>query len=1037
MTFFHHLTSFLISLWINKQRIASTIFMLTLAYSLALSSHPISTWASSAKAASSRSKVDVARMSEEMSLPATRRGAPYLNLSDGCELLTSYSGSQELVATLKSKRAEGRSLVAADFDEDGMPDLVSGYAAASGGMVTLLRGNVDAIYPNAPEAQQRRAEGSFTAAPFLAPAFVFHVPEAVDFIGAGDFNSDGHRDVVTAACGSRHLYYLSGDGNGGMHPTKRVDLPGGVIAMVVGEGHGLNDIVVNVASSDGAKTLIFEGPQGAFRVKPETFDLPPEAPALAAGLLGDASGSNALVKLSSASSEIQPEIVAVLPMRLNGDAETDYVIIRKGRNNPTIVLSQAVATYTVTNTNDSGPGSLRQAITDANASAGADAISFNLPGSGVQTIQLLSPLPVVTDTVTIDATTQPSFAGSPVIELSGALLPPPSFLSGLEIIAGNCLVRGLVINGFVDAEGIKLDTAFAAGNRIEGCYVGTNAGGTAATANANGIVIAEDGFTPNSGASGNIIGGTTANARNLVSGNQNYGILIQDPTSSSNIVLGNFIGTNLDGKIAVANGFAGVGISSPNNLIGGSVAGARNLISGNIDYGILIGSPLATGNQVQGNYIGPAVNGTQEIALNDEKPDVGGVVIADGAQGNLIGGTTPGDGNVISGNGGDGIRLEGEGTSDNQVQGNFIGTDASGALALGNHENGVIITQAQGNLIGGASPAARNLISANHQHGVAIGIRILNRAGRELTGEMGATIQGNFIGTDLTGTLPLGNGMNGVFVDADSVINHVEGNLIAFNGNNGVCLPDNRNPAVRIDILGNAIFSNAQLGIDLGPPGPTPNPGNRLTGANNLQNFPELTSAVVASQSAFRAGEVDITTTMKVGGRLDASPNTTYKLQFFLNEACQAGQGHQSTGRIPLLLDTKEVTTAPNGIAEYTFDLPLPGTTFNSGFINATATDLGGNTSEQSLCRQIGGTLPGPGPMITNVEKSGKSLVITGSGFAAGAKVMVNSETKKTRVDMPTSIFSKKAAKGITYPARIKVRNPDNTESNEYLFNLP
>jgi DNA-binding CsgD family transcriptional regulator len=124
----------------------------------------------------------------------------------------------------------------------------------------------------------------------LAPAFVFDVREAADFIGAGDFDGDGHWDVVTAARGSNKLYLMTGDGNGGLREAKRIDLEGGVTAMAVGEINrrdGLDDVVVGVSGEQGAKVLVFEGPDGALRANPETFDLRSDATALALGQLDE------------------------------------------------------------------------------------------------------------------------------------------------------------------------------------------------------------------------------------------------------------------------------------------------------------------------------------------------------------------------------------------------------------------------------------------------------------------------------------------------------------------------------------------------------------------------------------------------------------------------------------------------------------------------------------------------------------------------------------------------------------------------------
>lgn len=168
------------------------------------------------------------------------------------------------------------------------------------------------------------------------------------------------------------------------------------------------------------------------------------------------------------------------------------------------------ATFTVTNTNDSGPGSLRQAIIDSNAAVGSDTINFDIPGSGVRTIAPLSGFPAITDSVTIDGTSQAGFAGSPIIELNGN----GSGAICLLIQANNSRIKGLVINRF--AQAIRIDGG--ANNVVEGNYLGTSADGLSALPNGG------DALSLEGGAQNNLIGGTTASARNVISGNGFSGI---------------------------------------------------------------------------------------------------------------------------------------------------------------------------------------------------------------------------------------------------------------------------------------------------------------------------------------------------------------------------------------------------------------------------------------------------------------------------------------------------------------------------------
>src|SRR5882672_5355262 len=240
----------------------------------------------------------LARLNETVSVHAAGRGNPTINLSDGREVLTSYVGPPELRVALEQNLASPLSLASADFDEDGVPDLVGGYSYNGQGVVSLLRGNVDSIYPNAPEAKQRKADGTFTDAPFLSPAGVFAAPIAADFIGAGDFDGDSHWDVVVGSRTASALYLLSGDGHGGFQPAKEIQLPGNLTAMTTGEinrADGLTDVVVGVAGPSGSSVMVFEGPEGALRSQPEVFSTQSKVTSLALGEMDDDLASDLVV----------------------------------------------------------------------------------------------------------------------------------------------------------------------------------------------------------------------------------------------------------------------------------------------------------------------------------------------------------------------------------------------------------------------------------------------------------------------------------------------------------------------------------------------------------------------------------------------------------------------------------------------------------------------------------------------------------------------------------------------------------------------
>lgn len=361
---------------------------------------------------------------------------------------------------------------------------------------------------------------------------------------------------------------------------------------------------------------------------------------------------------------------------------------------PTEVMESyayALATFNVTNTNDSGAGSLRQAIIDANALAGADTINFAIPGAGVQTISPLSELPQITSPVTIDGTSQTGFAGTPLIELNGT---SAGAASGIRVQSGSSILQGLIVNRFSNT-GISLESS---SNTVRGNYLGTNNTGTAAQGNALfGVAI-------QSGGSNNIIGGVNTSDRNIISGNGGDGVIAVGGTGG-NSILGNYIGINAAGTAALPNS-SGVTINGiPNNIISG------NTISGNTISGVVILSAGATTNTVRGNFIGTNPTGTTAIANASF-----GVAIQGGATGNTIGGTTASDRNIISGNG-NGVGLFG--TTGNSLLGNFIGVAANGTASLANI-TGVLINVADNNTIGGTASGQANTIAFNQ--GAAVNI---------------------------------------------------------------------------------------------------------------------------------------------------------------------------------------------------------------------------------------------------------------------------------------------------------------------------
>jgi len=948
-------------------------------------------------------------------------------------------------------------LATGDFDEDGVADLLIGAGGGDAGLLRLRRGDQAAIYPHhlAPQPLSEK-----TGEPFFPDTRDVPLPVAPDFIGAGDFDADGHLDVVVANRSGERLHWLSGDGRGGFAEAQTAALPGQVTALLTGEvnrADGLADVIVGVNGAGGPQLLVFEGADGALRRAPEIFELPAAASGFALGHFDDdgmidlavAAGERLLIVhgrdrrlsldrdqraavppaqidervfpapiiavttgdftgdprvdlalltadgaaqvlenkqvasagasrahakpieqwtskeiyrlLNAQSPQFRPflfaarlsssphdqlilagdssrrlliinsendangrlalkhskisesvgaldltgEPLAVLPLRLNSDALSDLAILQTGGLALTFERTASQTTFTVTNTNDSGAGSLRQAILDANANAGADTIAFNISGGNL-TITPATSLPLITGAVTIDGTTQPGFAGKPLVALSGS-----EGGSGLFLEGGASVVRGLIIN-FSAAPRIRMETR--GNNIIEGNFIGTDASGAGVTASfSNGIEVVSV---------NNRIGGTAAPARNVISGN-GAAIRIGSSLTSGNLVQGNYIGVDVTGAVALGNRGTGVIISgSANNVIGGTEAGAGNVISANTARGVTIDGEMS-GARVQGNLIG--LNAAGNAALPNDRSGVEVFSMPD----TTIGGTTPAARNVISGHLQYGVTVNASSRTGIQIQGNYIGTDATGTVALGNVEAGIAFGGAMGGVIGGVTSGARNVIAGS-------GAGASSGPGIVLFGVFldGAQIQGNFIGTDASGNAPLGNASSGVSADTrDVMIGGTEpgaGNVIAFNRGKGVEVKLGNNIAIR----GNSIHSNGLLGIDLGGfnlDGVTINdPGDADTGPNFLQNYPLLTAA--SSSGA--------TTTVR--GVFNSAANTAFTLDFYSNsERDPSGLSEGQT-----YLGAGSVTTDASGNAS--FNITLPVATPAGRYVTATATNPMNNTSEFS-----------------------------------------------------------------------------------------
>ena len=369
------------------------------------------------------------------------------------------------------------------------------------------------------------------------------------------------------------------------------------------------------------------------------------------------------------------------------------------------------------------------------------------------------------------------------------------------------------------------------GNQVLGNYIGTNAAGTAAIPNGFGVEI--------NNSTGNVIG-SVGSGRNIISGNGEDGISMNNvPPPGNNQIAGNYIGVLPDGTTPLGNGGDGIFMGNPGVVQ--NIIGPGNVISANQSDGIQL-DDSANNNQIIGNIIGLDAGGTIDLGNDQSGIQVGSNSVD--AHGNTIGGTTAGDRNVISGNGDDGILIE-QGVANNQILGNYIGTNAAGTAAVPNIPNGILFdgNVGIGNNVGSSTPGSGNLISGNQQDGIQFSGSV----------DIVTSVKRNLIGLAAGGTTAsmsgIPNGSRGINITGDLTNLTIgrsegdpspsgDGNLIAFNGLDGVAV--SATGAATVLISENSIFSNGGLGIDLSPLGVTPNDVDTpaLTTPNGNQNFP-------------------------------------------------------------------------------------------------------------------------------------------------------------------------------------------------------
>jgi hypothetical protein len=651
-----------------------------------------------------------------------------------------------------------------------------------------------------------------------------------------------------------------------------------------------------------------------------------------------------------------------------------------------------LAPLLVTNTNDSGAGSLRQAILDANSTPGLDLIDFAIsPPSSSYVIEVQTPLPAITDPVLLDGTSQPGYSGTPIIQINGGgmigdglLLAPGSdgsTVEGLDIV-------NFPDNTFTDGAGIHIQSS---GNLVRSNDLGTDLSGkTAGPGNFFGVFI--------DGASGNTIGGAASGAGNLISGNNFDGVLILDEAqpARNNLVVGNLIGTDRTGTAALPNAGSGIDLFASQNTIGAAASGAGNLISANQGAGIALGVQISppSGNVIEGNFIGTNLAG--KLALGNA---AGGISDNSGLN-NTIGGTATGAGNLVSGNQGAGIILNS--ASGDEIVGNTIGTSPGkitdstfNFLPIGNTGDGILLSGSTDNVIG--LPGAGNLIAANQNNGVEIfGSSDIN------------VISGNAIGTTLvTGSgigigppVNLGNAADGISVEGSSAntiggltvldstghVSSLGGNVVSGNGQSGILIVGNdiSLPPTSHDlgniVLGNLIgtradgtlvVGNGEDGIQIGD-----SAANTIGGSNSLNPDGSIASlrGNVASGNQRRGIQLNgslTTGNLIVGNRIGtdlagatARPNSEEGILVYLGASNNTIGAPNSDGSAANLVSGNgqsgiefQDAAARNHVVGNRVGISASGT--------ATIPNLGDGVLINAAGNVLGGTVPGSGNVIS------------------------------------------------------------------------
>jgi len=955
------------------------------------------------RAGTQETNASAATLEDQISVRASGRGKPWINLGDGHELVSSYSGASELIDLMENNTAQPISLTTGNLDGDGVPDLVSGFSSPNGGVVAISLGNPDAIYPNSPEALARKKNGTFTGVPFLSPVRLFETASRPDFIETGDFNADGFVDVAIAQRGDNRLFVLPGDGNGRFKPALKVDLPGRVTAMSSGDVNrrdGLADLLVGVTTKTGARLLVFESPDGALKSTPEEISLPAAAAAIASGYLYNNTYADIavvagpyLVAVQGRDRELSSSVAvrgdvpaaritgyalgaagrSIAIGRFEGDGTTQAAVLTSsgvielfGAGSTAPGLLQVLEKSRIIE--ESNGFQARLAAARVSGRKGEDLIVTD-PAAGRLRLMLGAKGDVSIDKSAIILDDQP-------VDLTTDAAPVAVLPMRLNVSARNDLV--VLRSGHVNASLVPA--------QFDNTFTVT----TITDDDPNVPMVA--GVEPSQGGHTMTFRDTITDAINAPQGTSNLvvfeinqsgvpiiqlqGVLPSLPTGST---------LTIDGTTqAQVGGSALVEVQGVGNdvlVAPGTSAVIRGLVINGSQAPIQVVS--GTSNIIEGNFFGTAPDGITR------QPNSSSNIIVSGGSGNMIGGTASAATNVIGASLVDGITLENNATG-TMIMGNFVGIDKSLQTSLSNSGNGVQIeTGATATTLG--STTAANFFDFNGLDGISIssgtnhlainnasqgnsgsGTTIGGATSSTIGGAQGANLGNGFwsnsqnglvIESGATGITAQGNGIGVAFSDGNpqqfpNTLDGISisassnliggtaaslGNAIAFNGGDGVAVVSGSGDA----ILSNVIAANSPaLPIRLS------------LGANNNEQPPTISGVVVAQGGALPSGLAikSATVTPSASGPImvisfafQSTPNQTFDMQFFVPQICNCTNCFTNVG-----IYSTQVTTDGSGNAPSPISIALTSEPASGSFVNATATDAADDTSEFSECVEVG-----------------------------------------------------------------------------------